>query len=188
MYHISTVIAIDTSPVRLACAKANAEIYGVEEYITFIQGDYLEWAEKQSELPELEREKIDVIFMSPPWGGISYQEEEEQDPNKTFSLPDTGNLTNSSSMYANYPLSRLLPKHGKILFDTSRKLTKNIAYFLPRNLDIHQAAALVDPTEKVEVEEEWMGSKLKALTLYYGDLAKQTCPLEDSSQPLASGR
>jgi trimethylguanosine synthase len=166
----------------LACARANAEIYGVEEYITFIQGDYLEWAKEQSELPESERQNIDAIFMSPPWGGISYQEEEkeDQDPDKTFSLPDTGDLpnnptiTNNQSMYASYPLSRLLPKHGKVLFDISRKLTKNIAYFLPRNLDIHQAAALVDPSEKVEVEEEWMGSKLKALTLYYGDLAKQT--------------
>lgn len=127
--------------------------------------------------------------MSPPWGGISYQEDEQkdgqpenskqQDPDKTFSLPDIGdslssNSVSPSSAYASYPLSRLLPKHGKELFDISRKLTKNIAYFLPRNLDIHEAAALVDPREKVEVEEEWMGSKLKALTLYYGDLAKQS--------------
>lgn len=135
-----------------------------------------------------------MIFMSPPWGGISYQEEEHpnqqqlsadsesrEDPDRTFSLPDAGNTTilnstesNPSSAYASYPLSRLLPKHGKELFDISRKLTKNIAYFLPRNLDIHEAAALVDTSERVEVEEEWMGSKLKALTLYYGDLAKQT--------------
>lgn len=179
------VIAIDNSPIRIACAKANAKIYGVEDYITFVQGDYLEWAKQQSELPISQREDIDVIFMSPPWGGISYQEDsgqqsalsQLQDPDKTFSLPDVGdsaNSTETSSPYACYPLSKLLPRHGKELFDISRKLTRNIAYFLPRNLDIKEAASLVDPSEKVEVEEEWMGSKLKALTLYYGDLAKQT--------------
>lgn len=171
------VIAIDNSPVRLACARANAEIYGVEEYITFIQADYLEWAKAQASATGSEKEDIDAIFMSPPWGGISYQEDdaETQDPDQTISLPSTGinHSTIANLEYASYPLSRLLPKHGKELFDISRKLTKNIAYFLPRNLDIHEAAALVDPSEKVEVEEEWMGSKLKALTLYYGDLAKQ---------------
>lgn len=117
--------------------------------------------------------------MSPPWGGISYQEDSDstsnQDPDKTSSLPDAGDLSKSTvSAYASYPLSKLLPRHGKELFDISRKLTRNIAYFLPRNLDIHEAAALVSPSEKVEVEEEWMGSKLKALTVYYGDLAKQS--------------
>lgn len=171
------VIAIDNSPVRLACARANAEIYGVEEYITFIQADYLEWAQAQASATGSEKEEIDAIFMSPPWGGISYQADdaENQDPDQTISLPSTG-INHSSTAkfeYARYPLSRLLPKHGKDLFDISRKLTKNIAYFLPRNLDIHEAAALVEPSERVEVEEEWMGSKLKALTLYYGDLAKQ---------------
>ena len=30
----------------------------------------------------------------------------------------------------------------------------------------------LDENEKIEIEEEWMGSKLKALTCYFGGLAK----------------
>lgn len=35
-----TVIAIDIDPVKIACARRNAEIYEVEDRIEFILGDY----------------------------------------------------------------------------------------------------------------------------------------------------
>lgn len=54
------VIAIDIDPVRLNCARHNARIYGVEDRIEFICGDYM------TLLPRL---KADVVFLSPPWGG-----------------------------------------------------------------------------------------------------------------------
>ncbi|KAI9314261.1 RNA cap guanine-N2 methyltransferase-domain-containing protein [Dichotomocladium elegans] len=57
------VIAIDIDPVKLHCARENAKIYGVEDRIEFIHGNFLELA------PSL---KADVIFLSPPWGGPSY--------------------------------------------------------------------------------------------------------------------
>ncbi|KAF9160974.1 Trimethylguanosine synthase [Actinomortierella ambigua] len=61
------VIAIDIDPVRLDCAKHNARIYGVEDRIEFILGDYM------TLIPRL---KADVVFLSPPWGGPSYSERE----------------------------------------------------------------------------------------------------------------
>ncbi|KAF9970001.1 Trimethylguanosine synthase [Actinomortierella ambigua] len=61
------VIAIDIDPVRLDCAKHNAKIYGVEDRIEFILGDYM------TLIPRL---KADVVFLSPPWGGPSYSERE----------------------------------------------------------------------------------------------------------------
>ncbi|KAG1173970.1 hypothetical protein G6F70_004722 [Rhizopus microsporus] len=57
------VIAIDIDPVKLHCARINARIYGVEDRIEFIQGNFFELA------PFL---KADVVFLSPPWGGPSY--------------------------------------------------------------------------------------------------------------------
>ncbi|CAD5111419.1 DgyrCDS728 [Dimorphilus gyrociliatus] len=57
------VIAIDIDPVKLKCAKNNAKIYGVEDKIEFIQGDFLKV------YPTL---KCDVAFLSPPWGGPEY--------------------------------------------------------------------------------------------------------------------
>ncbi|KAF7730799.1 Trimethylguanosine synthase [Apophysomyces ossiformis] len=59
------VIAIDLDPVKLACARHNAKIYGVEDRIEFIQGDFFQLA------PSL---KADVVFLSPPWGGPEYQQ------------------------------------------------------------------------------------------------------------------
>ena len=44
-------------------AKHNAKIYGVDHKITFIHGDYFKEAAKY---------KVDVVFMSPPWGGPDY--------------------------------------------------------------------------------------------------------------------
>lgn len=214
------VIAIDNSPVRLACARENARIYGVEEHIEFVLADFVEWAKSRVGTPEAAG--IEVVFMSPPWGGIDYRDTDEQQQQQT---PRSGSeragndssLIESSeavvdeqssntqsttdnqqqkktkkqrtsgaavvvgcaaaasetgdSMYACYGLDKLQPLHGKELFQIARSLTKNVAYYLPRNLDIHEAASLVaSEDERVEVEEEWMGSKLKALCLYYGDL------------------
>ena len=35
------VIAIDIDPVKIACARRNAELYGVADRIEFLVGDYL---------------------------------------------------------------------------------------------------------------------------------------------------
>lgn len=57
------VIAIDIDPKRIALAMNNAKIYGVEDRIDFIVGDFFQL------VPSL---KGDVVFLSPPWGGPSY--------------------------------------------------------------------------------------------------------------------
>lgn len=59
----SSVIAIDIDPDRVAIAQHNARVYGVEDRIEFIIGDYFQVA------PSL---KADVMFLSPPWGGPKY--------------------------------------------------------------------------------------------------------------------
>jgi len=48
-------------------------IYGVEERIEFVLGDFVEWAKCFVERQEKNKErKIDVVFLSPPWGGPGY--------------------------------------------------------------------------------------------------------------------
>ncbi len=39
---VYAVIAIDIDPVKIACAVNNAKIYGVEDRIEFILGDYFQ--------------------------------------------------------------------------------------------------------------------------------------------------
>ncbi|XP_066583033.1 trimethylguanosine synthase isoform X2 [Prorops nasuta] len=67
------VYAIDIDPAKIELARNNAKVYGVEDRIEFIVGDFFELA------PRL---IADVVFLSPPWGGPSYIKSE------TFDLSD----------------------------------------------------------------------------------------------------
>jgi trimethylguanosine synthase len=69
-------------------------------------------------------------------------------------------------------------------------MTPNVAFYVPRNTVLEDIAGLLPPPpppldgvgndggtasgdlERVELEEEWMGTKLKALTCYFGGLAE----------------
>ena len=174
---IASVIALDTSPTRLALARHNAAIYGVVDRIEFVLADYLSFARSQSSNSSSKR-KIDVVFLSPPWGGPSY-----------LSNPDLAEDQGVTDVHPSYSLSSVQPVHGKELFNLSRQITPNVAFYLPRNTVLDDIAALVNVEdarnestdkarvsekgqENVEVEEEWMGNKLKALTCYFGGLVE----------------
>ena len=62
------VIAIEQNPQVLACAKRNAEVYGVQDQISWFEGDCLRIL--KDELAEMN--EVGVIFASPPWGGKYY--------------------------------------------------------------------------------------------------------------------
>ena len=164
---MDAVIALDTSPTRLALARHNAALHGVAARIEFVLADFRSFAARilnptslslsdpESSSPA---RKIDVVFLSPPWGGPEYL------------------------AAAEYSLARTQPEPASELFRLARLLTPNVAFYVPRNTVLADIAALLPPPsgggvdsdslEQVEVEEEWMGSKLKALTCYYGGLAQ----------------
>lgn len=98
---IKTVIAIDIDPKKIELAKNNAKVYGVAEKIDFILGDFLQLA------PSL---KADAVFLSPPWGGVSYATQ------KTYNLE-----------------TQLQPVGFSALFTTASRITGNVAAFLPKN-------------------------------------------------------
>lgn len=58
------VFAVEKDPDVLACAKRNAEIYGVSNKIWFKEGDVFELLRTFKVYA-----KNAVIFASPPWGG-----------------------------------------------------------------------------------------------------------------------
>lgn len=109
--------------------------------------------------------KADVVFLSPPWGGPAYQD------SKTFDL--------NSMIPA--PLSALE------MFRAARKVTPNVVFFLPRNVDATQVAGLPaaaaalgageTPAENTfgvgfddtcELEKQFLNGKLKTITAYFG--------------------
>ena len=72
------VIAIDIDEAKLECARNNAEVYGVADRIEFIHADFLSIAHTLS---------ADVVFLSPPWGGPEYL---NQDTFKLENMPIDG--------------------------------------------------------------------------------------------------
>ncbi|PWN50430.1 S-adenosyl-L-methionine-dependent methyltransferase [Violaceomyces palustris] len=92
------VIAIDIDPDKILLARNNARVYGVEANIEFICGDFVEFAKAHARVKELangvrprpgvieqmmedeklwrgaHKAKVDVVFLSPPWGGVSYSD------------------------------------------------------------------------------------------------------------------
>lgn len=59
------IFAVEKDPKVLACAKHNAEVYGVAKKIFWIEGDIFEALGKR--LKALAKNA--VVFGSPPWGG-----------------------------------------------------------------------------------------------------------------------
>ena len=171
---MSAVIAIDNNPTRLALARHNAQIYGVADHIEFILADFVSFAKSylasHASPASRDARKIDAIFLSPPWGGPSYLD------GFTSLLNDEDEEAKTADAVHGYPpysLASINPIHGAELFHLSRKITKNIAYYLPRNTRMEEVSELLQeqPAEMVEVEEAWTGSKLKAITCYFGGLA-----------------
>lgn len=62
------VYAIEKDPAVLQCAKHNAKVYGVENKITWFEGDCFEILKNQ--LKDLA--PYSVVFASPPWGGMLF--------------------------------------------------------------------------------------------------------------------
>ncbi|KAA1470071.1 S-adenosyl-L-methionine-dependent methyltransferase [Dentipellis sp. KUC8613] len=180
------VIALDISPIRLALARHNAEIYGVADRIEFILADYMTFARSIRADPA--NRSIDVVFLSPPWGGPAYLD------GSTNPIPDSGSV-DLPVVHPEYSLTSLRPAPGAELMRLARGITRNIALYIPRNSRLDEIAALGDifngdsevvgmggdkakttvakgKGELIEIEEEWMGNKLKALTCYFGGLVQ----------------
>ena len=95
--------------------------------------------------------KADVVFLSPPWGGPNYMQKD--------TVYDLENF--------------LQPVAASKLLQETRKITKNIAIYLPRNSNSKQLALLAGPGNAVEIEQNLLDRKLVALTAYYGNLVQR---------------
>lgn len=65
------VVAIDNDASRLAMARHNASLHGVEDRITFVHGNVLEYLESTKKDQKGTIEKVAIHF-DPPWGGPAY--------------------------------------------------------------------------------------------------------------------
>jgi trimethylguanosine synthase len=130
----------------------NARIYYAEQRISFINKDFL-LLDKSKDFEDL----IDVVFISPPWGGITYSKE------------------------LIYNLDQIVPNFR----DTLRKallLANNVVLFLPRNTDLKQLETIISSYDSVYsssnecfVSIEVLiksNTNISALVVYIGPLFK----------------
>ncbi|KAI3386446.1 hypothetical protein SNEBB_009102 [Seison nebaliae] len=142
------IYGVDIDPIKIEMAKNNANIYGVSDFIKFICGDYLELIENNS--LKLGNGELLINFLSPPWGGPNYQKKKDFDIETDMEIS------------------------GGKLFEVTKKLTRNIVFYLPKNVIIEQLIRLADIGETVEIEKNILNGSLKSLTIYYGILAAES--------------
>jgi len=139
------VIAVELDKARLEAAKHNAQIYGVADQITFVHGDAFE-------VLQVEKNRhVDLVFMSPPWGGPLYAQ-----------LPVFD------------PCNHLFQGRGEELFKLARALTPYVVYFLPRQTNLFAIARLLsdkdqdqDQDSSFVVEQHYLRNRLKAISIYF---------------------
>ena len=124
------VYAIEKDPRVLACAKHNAEIYGVQDKISWYEGDCFEIL--RNELAEISNHSI--FFASPPWGGK---------PTLLRSARYGALLTIAGPGYRSdrvFNLANMQPYTLTDLLAFFRESTKDVALYLPRSSDVRQLA------------------------------------------------
>ena len=149
------VYAIESDPRALACAKHNALIYGVQDNISWHEGDCFEILRK--ELAELGQHSI--IFASPPWGG------------KRLLLHWVAFLTIPGPGYrsdAIFDLAKMQPYNLTDLLSAFQQLTEDVVLYLPRTSDIRQLAKKFRVGSKMTVMHYCMEGASKAVCAYYG--------------------
>lgn len=65
----ASVVAVEIDESRLDLARHNARVYGVEDKIEFVCGDFVE-------LARAGRLRGDAVFLAPPWGGPEVTKQE----------------------------------------------------------------------------------------------------------------
>lgn len=148
--YFDNIISCDIDFVKLQCAQNNCQIYKTEQNVRFVMQDFFSLHKTLNVGDDRKGTNIiDVIFLSPPWGGINYFQTKQAD-------------------ISEFPLDCF-----KIfLYCINILKCRNIVYFLPRNTNLEQILMMAGPGGKCKIEQNFLDHKLVALTAYYGDLCE----------------
>ena len=141
------VFANDLYQEKISMTKNNARVYNCPDNIIYFINDFLTL--------NLEGENIDYVFLSPPWGGPEYKNEEI------------------------YSLKKWITPDIEKIIEKSFKISKNIMIYLPRNTDLEELANIIYKYDKDDIESlsntilfdvKYLNSasKVKAILVSYG--------------------
>lgn len=153
------VYAIEKDPAVLRCAKHNAKVYGVDNKITWFEGDCFHIMKNQ--LKDLA--PYSVVFASPPWGGM-------------WLFPRPGWILILILMSAGpgyrsdkiFNLRTMEPYSLGTLYKEYSAFSEHIVMYLPRTSDVRQLAKVVPDNQKAAVMHYCMEGASKALCIFYG--------------------
>ena len=191
------VFAVDNDLTRLKMAANNARVYGLnEQEIIFVHADAVDVlrsfkkgsrcaGEANGHLSstanqlasgyrlgglELLPDRIDSVFLSPPWGGMNYDSNDTFDPISCITIEskhDDGNRTIKNG-------GELFQMSANAVFSSTNGA---LVYFLPRNID---GIALGQIAISSNIEHEWfemeqnvVNGKVKTVTAYFGHGLRQ---------------
>ena len=156
------VYAIEKDSKALACAKHNARIYGVQDRISWYEGDC--FTILQNELSELAQHS--VLFASPPWGGK---------PNQSVSKMLSVLLTNAGPVYrsdAIFDLTKMQPYTLLDLLEPFQSRAHDVVLYLPRNSDMRQLANQSEASSKITVIHYCMEGASKVIEYPYSCISE----------------
>ena len=151
----SKVYAIDIDPKKIDICKNNCKIYNCKDNIYFIEYDFL-----KIEQYEPIKVRADYIFLSPPWGGISYK---------------------NSDVYS--IKASMTPDISEII-KVSLKIVKYIMFYVPRTLMLEELFGIISEIKGAnrlffDIHILKSANKIKALLIIFGyDIDKKICERE----------
>ncbi|XP_010922735.3 uncharacterized protein [Elaeis guineensis] len=134
----SHVIAVDINPQKIEYAQHNASIYGVNDRIDFVVGDFFQMAC---------RLKGDTVFLSPPWGGPDYAKVVTYDIRSMLKPHDGYHLFKIAKTVA-----------SKVVLFLPRNVDIN---------QLAELSLSLNPPWELEVEKNFLNGKFKAITAYF---------------------
>jgi trimethylguanosine synthase len=156
----SRVLAVDLDPAKVAMARHNAHIYGVAHRIDFVVADFAALA------PRL---RADACFLSPPWGGPSYDVDVGTFRLAALNLPSAGADDEQRTVV-----------DGLRLFELAAAVAPTVAAYLPASVGDDELVELAarHPSRRCErVQLVWGGGSSRpprpraTLALFHGDCA-----------------
>lgn len=143
------VIGIDNNLEHLYCTAMNSRAYNVEDHLWLRYGSWSKGFVKRNR-SWLNKETIDCIFASPPWGGPQYLKSDLYDLETT-----------------------LIPMGITQLLETFKQLSGNIIMFLPRNSNLNQLSQATNrvfgPNAKCKVLYIKQNGFMKGILCMWGD-------------------
>jgi 23S rRNA G2445 N2-methylase RlmL len=151
---------LEFDPLKCEYARHNGSIYNVDKNIQVINKDFLQLTMDDIKFPPGRHSEMDVVYASPPWGGIGYN-----------LLPE-------------YSLTFLYPDFKKVL-KKALEFSRNLILFLPKNTSVDELIDYLidfsaefsnDPENRknelvLEIEQIVYGTSCKGIHIYTGKMA-----------------